>query len=278
MAGEITGFDPESTTSIKRVFGRQDDDIFKTRPMGYFAERGDLPMMRWLYVNGADTRDVDVGFYFPMFMAATNEHIEACKWLFEHGASLKKRTVTKSPCYKIHNNDLSPQSSAFEGGNRELSRWLLLNGALCKDGESGELDLAAMKKDLGGRLWLNTCKKERGLLLEWASELHQTRASFLAFLMGTFSPQYSSPSLRKLLLKHLSSEEATNRLFNSLPSGQYRQLWDELVLAKRRPCPVNDLDGKSGILERIGDYVGFLRGREARIIRQLTEILPNLFA
>ena len=29
-------------------------------------------------------------------------------------------------------------------------------------------------------------------------------------------------------------------------------------------------------MELIGDYVGFVRGREAKIIRQLTELLPDL--
>jgi hypothetical protein len=36
--------------------------------------------------------------------------------------------------------------------------------------------------------------------------------------------------------------------------------------------------GKSGIFETIGDYVGIVCGREARIIRQLTEMLPKLIA
>jgi hypothetical protein len=35
--------------------------------------------------------------------------------------------------------------------------------------------------------------------------------------------------------------------------------------------------GKSGVLKLIGDYVGFVRGREARIIRQIVEILPRVF-
>jgi hypothetical protein len=35
------------------------------------------------------------------------------------------------------------------------------------------------------------------------------------------------------------------------------------------------LGGKIGVLELIGDYIGFVRGREASIIRQLTELLPN---
>jgi len=45
---------------------------------------------------------------------------------------------------------------------------------------------------------------------------------------------------------------------------------------RRNASPVRLLDGKTGIRELIGDYVGFVRGREARIIRQLTEMLPSL--
>ena len=38
------------------------------------------------------------------------------------------------------------------------------------------------------------------------------------------------------------------------------------------------MGGNPGIFETIGAYVGFVRGREARIIRQLTEMLPKLIA
>ena len=41
--------------------------------------------------------------------------------------------------------------------------------------------------------------------------------------------------------------------------------------------PLHLLVGNPGVLELIGDYVGVVRGREARIIRQLKEMLP-LFA
>jgi hypothetical protein len=35
------------------------------------------------------------------------------------------------------------------------------------------------------------------------------------------------------------------------------------------------LGGEPGLLELIGGYVGFVCGREARIVRQLTEKLPD---
>ena len=42
------------------------------------------------------------------------------------------------------------------------------------------------------------------------------------------------------------------------------------------PQCVPAISGKRGILELIGDYAGIMRGREARIIRQLTELLPGV--
>lgn len=37
-----------------------------------------------------------------------------------------------------------------------------------------------------------------------------------------------------------------------------------------------NLSGKAGVLRLIGDHVDVVCGREARIIRQLTELLPDL--
>jgi hypothetical protein len=93
-----------------------------------------------------------------------------------------------------------------------------------------------MKQDLGAS-W-NV--EERKLLLEWAADLHLPRTSFLLFLSGALSRP-----------KHAYS-------------------------TRRNVSAVRLLAGESGILELIGDFVGVVRGREARIIRQLTEILPNL--
>ena len=44
----------------------------------------------------------------------------------------------------------------------------------------------------------------------------------------------------------------------------------------RYSSPVKVLGGKSGVLELIGDFTSIVRGREARIVRQLTELLPDV--
>ena len=256
----ITGFNPDD---VERRLHFRGDLI---SPMGYFAYEGDLPMMRWLYVNGAHTQDEDVDFYIPMCTAALHGDLEACRWLYEHGASkdIKSRTY----------RDTSPLSIAFdESEKRELCRWFILNGALCKDDDSGDLDLGLMRKDLNR---FSGSEAERPVLLKWANGRHRIREAFLVFLMGTLPPpEYSPSAMRKLLIKRLQSERATDQLLGALPCDQYQQLWTNLI---EITCPANRLFGAPGVLEMIGDYVGVVRGREARIIRQLIEILPDLNA
>ena len=236
------GFDPDNVADVKTfLFGNTDGSKSgDVKPMGYFAQRGDLPMMRWLHVNGADTRDVDLHVHFPMFSAVMNGRIELCQWLYDHGAAkdIKRRTLEQS--------ESSPLLLAFLKKEQNLSRWLILNGALCKDDDSGNLDVKVMKQDLDPnlqnvpKLRRDELRRERVQLLEWANDLYRPRTSFLLFLSGALSdPEYAC---------------STRRNVSSL------QL----------------LAGKPGIRELIGDYVGFVRGREACIIRQLTEKLPDL--
>ena len=231
--GMYDGFDPDDVADVKSFMCNCGDWNFDSdvSPMAYFAALGDLPMMRWLYVNGADTRDGDVEYWFPMLMAAFRGHLEVCKWLFAHGAAkdIKRRT----------SNGGSPLSATFTTSKRDVNRWLILNGALCKDDDSGELDVEIMKQDLGGVVPWRV--QERKALLEWATDLHRARTSSLLFLSGALSR----------------------------PKHAYR--------TRRNVSHVQLLGGKPGIRELIGDYVGFVRGREARIIRRLTEMLPNLF-
>ena len=227
------GFDPDNVNDVKKFDSKKTQDI---TPMGYFARRGDLPMMRWLYVNGADTRDVNVAIHFPMYSSAANGHNEACEWLFTHGAAkdIKRRTRETRPNYP---NGRSPLYATFAFSNRrELSRWLILNGALCTDGDSGDLDVEIIQQDLcpRGHSWL---VRERKSLLEWANKLHRARTSLFLFLSGTSR-----------------THAASNRQSSSV---------------------VRLLSGKSGVLEMISNYTGVVRGREAHIIGHLTELLPK---
>jgi len=237
------GFDPDNVRDIKDHYGTS------ITPMGYFALMGDLPMMRWLCVNGADTRDFDIpswdsDFVFPMFSAAVRGQLDACMWLFEHGAAADiKRTSSAfrdgRPLSVVFSHRTGPLPSV-----REVGRWLIVRGALCKDGTAGKLDIEMMREDLNrpdivyswpeqGPIHYTRASKERRLLLEWANDLHRARNSFLLLMSG------------------------------ALPDCRYSS-------------PVKALSGKSGVLELIGDFAGIIRGREARIVRQLTELLPAI--
>ena len=258
-SGDYDRFDPNDVSAVKGV---NDHELSAgITAMGYFAKKGDLPMMRWLYVNGADTRDEDVANYFPMLAAARRGRMDICKWLFQHGAAgdIKRRALPTGE---------TPLSAIFdESGKRELSRWLILNGALCKDDNSGELDIDLMQGDLDRTA---SSDRERPELLKWAKVHHQSRSSFYVFLMGTLSaPAYSATKLRHALMAKIRSERVVDRLLGNTPPDQYRLLWDDLF--PRRVCPLVAFSGKSGILELIGAYVGIMRGREARVVRQLTE-------
>ena len=271
VMGEYFGFDPDNVGDVKSFCGGQSAKVrhhVAIKPMGHFAKEGDLPMMRWLYVNGADTRDEDVSVGFPMWVAVVFGEMEACKWLVRHGAA---RDVTR-----INANGVTPLCGSFsEPHKRTLSRWLILNGALCKDGGTGDLDADLMQIGLN---CFNGSARERPELLKWAKEHRQSRFSFDAFLMGTFStPEYSHAKLRESLLAKIGSTKAVDILLGNTPSHQCPLLWGE-IYPQRVGCPLEVFAGKSGILELIGDYVGLLRGHEARIVRQLAELLPGMTA
>ena len=233
--GEITGFDPQKGMEV-RGFNRGNDRI---SPMGYFAYGGDLPMMRWLYVNGADTQGPDLELMYPMNAAAMGVRAEeTVKWLFFHGAA---KDVTRTNTEKRPGSPFNYLLGHVYRRQKRLVRWLILNGAFCRNEDNHHecLDIKIMKKCLG---WTSFCHSSRRQyayarqdLLEWATELNETRTSFLTFLKGTVSRQEGKVT-----------------------------------------SPIACLGRESGIMELMADYLGAIRGREARIIRQLIELLPGV--
>jgi len=242
VGGARTGFDPEGGyAQVKTSYYMK--CYTPMTPMGYFARFGDLPMMRWLYVNGADTRDLNVHIRFPMFAAAFSRYvrkIEAVKWLYTHGAARDLMRKTTSGHMPI-------QFVVSDGGADadDPLMWFVMNGALCKDdgSRSGDLDISKMKAGLT-RSWSNFSSRyvfseARRHLLKSAKEMWQPRLSFQTFMMGT-----------------LSRKHAYNTRRNSTPLAVF--------------------SGKSGILELICDFVGIVRGRDACIVRNLVELLPGV--
>lgn len=242
--GDEVGFHPENVNDVKTWNVSSPDDWDLIKPMGHFAKKGDLPMMQWLHKNGADTRDLDVGNEFPMFLAAESGRLDICKWLHDHGAAedVNRRTSNDAPPYRYSGR--SPLTipfglsfSHFE--YRDLSKWLILMGALCKNSDSGDLDADVVWQDVEShfsRMAEMPCAIEwKNDLLEWATNLCQDRYSVLLFLSGTLPPTKQD---------HSSSM-------------------------------VRMLRGKPGVLELVYGYTGVVCGREAKIVYQLAQIISR---
>ena len=240
--GEITGFDLDDLEEFKALYG-ESNWLYRISPMGYFAKRGDLPMMRWLYVNGADTRGPDLNiipFHFPMNAAAVGFQYEAVEWLYTRGPP-KDATRCPRGSYNV-----SPLTYLFLSRTNNISgtrcaKWMVLNGAFCQsENDSGVLDVKTMKLSLGRASNIELTGKRfadaRKDLLDWAVELHQARFSFLTFLRGTLARQ---------------DGKATS--------------------------PIACLNGKASIMELVAEYSGVVLGRKASIVRQLVELLPSIY-
>ena len=257
--GEYAGFDPDNVGDVKSAAHRDEGSpaANAVKPMGYFAMEGDLPMMRWLYDNGADTCDEDVAVHFPMRLAARCGQLEACKWLFDHGAAkdIKRRTREETGQSPLSISFGGKRKNSHVSSCRNVSRWLILNGALCQD--DGYMGHSFVEEELQPRhLALSTTPRqgannrderrrrenEGKRLLKWALDLHQTHSLFLVFLSGV------------------------------LPSSDA-----EGDSPHRNFSPLQCFGGKPGVLELIGDFAGVVRSHEAPIIRKLTELLPDIF-
>lgn len=241
--GSITGFDQNKVVQ-KRWVGWDTSEVGAIRPMAYFAMRGDLPMMRWLYVHGASTTDDDVVYWFPMMAAVfanTNTHVEVCQWLYNHGAQddVSRKYLST---HNVHKPYCSPFAVAFYDGSfhkqskRDVARWLILSGALCHAGthesSSDRVDIMRLWKDLT-YCPASTTHNERAYLFEWVEEMLQSRGGFDTFLLGTAK-----------------------------------------TVGRRHPLRM--LSGNKDILERIHHFSGAIRGEERRILRQLKSMLPRV--
>ena len=266
-----SGFDPDNASDSKSLgFTYLNCPI---SPMSYFAREGDLPMMRWLYTKGADTAadtrevDLDAHYWFPMYAASYSGQLDACKWLHAHGAA---KDVQRT----FINNTSSTLRQAFRTpGRRELSRWMILQGALSKDEEPSVLDINKMFQCISDNG--DPEETENVLLLDWAREMHQTRISFLQFLNGTISPpEYSVSNLHRELAKRTRCESAADTVMSSMSPEQQRLLWEKLF-PEIVQSPLKIFAGKHEIIRTVGDFAGVVHGQQAGIIRQLTERLPD---
>ena len=210
-------------------------------PINYVCLMGNLPMIRYLIARDVDCRTTDANGYSPMHWAAMCGHLEIIKFLYhECGAHEDIRTQTK------HGD--SPLHVAFYCGHLNIVYWFTRNGALSSPRtavDGGGIDDRVMRRDLS---W-NWDEDKRLPILAWAQETVTTHANFQLLLTGTI---VSASSVRR----H--------------PKNRYRT---RSKRTKVSHSPLEQLNGKSGVLKVVAEYAGYPTPQELRTLRQLIRLL-----
>ena len=210
-------------------------------PLTYFSYKGNIAMIRYLTARGADCRKTDMFERFPLYVAAMEGHVEIVQFLSnECGAHEDIRTQTK------HGD--SPLHVAFYCGHLNIVYWFTRNGALSSPRtavDGGGIDDRVMRRDLS---W-NWDEDKRLPILAWAQETVTTHANFQLLLTGTI---VSASSVRR----H--------------PKNRYRT---RSKRTKVSHSPLEQLNGKSGVLKVVAEYAGYPTPQELRTLRQLIRLL-----
>jgi hypothetical protein len=182
-----------------------------------------------------------------MLIAATYGHLDICKWLFEYGGDAKyqinkEEAITGwTPLSVSYAAWVNQDSVAWlNDWDREgkTCRWLLQNGG------GQHLSPKALRSFscLRGQEEANS-----NLLIMWMRENIQLYDTFILFLCGaatiaiTATPRDGGTCKRKHKFK--------------------------------RERSLQILDGVPGIMELIGDYIGLIRGKESRMLKEFNELV-----
>jgi len=197
-------------------------------PLIYFIEKTDLKMCRYLVSRGASTTKSPTS-WSPLYTAIHRGHLEVCKFLQANGAS---HDIWDEPY-----SSWTPFHSAVLSGHHEVVRWLVLQGALCADRSSEEIDTDRIYPEyFKGPCAGHPLSPIYEQLVEWVREVTQSHSSMLIFLLGTLPPAPDKGQSRTL---------------------QY-------------------LSGHPGVRKCIGDFVGLevTKRRHLRILRGVLDVLP----
>ena len=177
-----SGFDPDDA-ALDNVYLNENLFLQETTPMTYFAGQGDLKMMRYLISRGASTTKGAGKINSPMHVAVVEGRLDICKVLYANGAQDSVR-LTNDPGW-------TPflRAGTEERGETkyyDLTKWLVLHGALCPDGESdnvGEWIHRRWHRALSSNVY-TTCQR----LVNWSKDVLQAHSSVVTFLLGTLQP------------------------------------------------------------------------------------------
>ena len=233
----VIGFDPDDAALNNIYYHVVEDAVEATTPLIYFAEKGDAKMCRYLVSRGASTTKSTSTR--PMYLAALEGHLGVCKFLQANGAShdIWRENATYG---------WTPFHTAAFHGHDEVVRWLVLQGALCANGNSESLDegVRIYPKNYRGNGIKDWRRPTRSLisrqcerLVAWAEEVAQSHSAVVMFLLGTLPPPPD----------------------------------------KEQSCILQSFSGHPGVLKHIGDFVGLevTKGKHLRILQNVVDVLPS---
>ena len=195
--GELeSGFDPDDA-ELDNVYWLDDDTGGYVTPMMYFADKCDEKMCGYLISRGASTTKV-AGGCTPMHAAAHGGHLQVCKLLQANGAGDDIRR--ESP------DGLTPFHEAIGNGHDELARWLVLEGALCADANSEEVQGDRIPRMLHPED-ARACER----LVEWAKEVTQSHSALVSFLLGTLPRAPDKAKDQNFTLQYLSGHRGVRK-------------------------------------------------------------------
>ena len=269
------GFDPDDVhTARSDLEAPQEMGMwYNITPMTHFAYYGDLPMCRYLYhVRGAVTTKAadehrteldDFVPWYPIFSAAHEYHFDIAKWLYQNGAKSEVLEVVERASALSTGFYKSGMSPSREGAV-DFAKWLILEGVL-EEGNDAKPDARRLCHFLYELRYENPLWNlfdMPGIFLSWMDELLQPHDLFHIFLLGTVqNPQYSIAEMKQLLGEKIGSVGAASMLVDdAVSSGRSREIWDQIMADTGRPTSFNAcLASFSGVLEKIGDYVGIIK-------------------
>ena len=237
----VIGFDPDDAALDDAKYMYAMVGAFRRvemTPVMYFAHKGDAKMCRYLVSRGASTTKSRLDGLGPMYLAAQRGHLEVCKLLYENGAShdIWRENATYG---------WTPFHIAAHKGHDEVVRWLVLQGALCANGNSESLEGVRIfypKNDRGNGIkdWRRPIRslisRQCEQLVAWAKEVTQSHSAVVKFLLGTLPPP-----------------------------------------DKEQSCILQCLSGHPGVRKHIGDLIGLevTKGKQLRILRSVVDVMPS---
>ena len=194
---------------------------------------GTLESAQWLYDHGAavDVRTADKYGWTPMFYVCFHGEIETAQWLFDHGAAEDVRIADE--------NGWTPMFKTCENGNLDVYLWLVLNGA-ANNVLTGHVDEAIIGKSIENGEF--TSNQLRGAM----ENLLADHSNFITLVLSAVCglPRLPLPA-----------------------SSNGRQ--NKVMRASNGPCYLPKLRGlESSVVAHISDFVGVVRGRHLRNLRE----------